>query len=224
MCRKGTALAIIEPFGTGFLLNGGDFLAALSMYGEFAGMMMRSSFCDGEPKLHQRLKKKVEDIVQTVESANNGNGIQAAPVFLVAPADYVTKRWFKLFRQVLEKKLPGTPIYAIVFGGYFQGDAWRDREVEPYDGGEVCAHEAGCVKLFYNSDAISNGIHRLVEFMNRVMGCDLPDDEFPNYSFEELKKIAWNISRESFNAMSVREGSIPKYPISRETRRPVYPF
>ena len=48
-------------------------------------------------------------------------------------------------------------------------------------------HELGGVYLPYNSDYPSVSLSRLVEFMNRVMGHDLPGREFPNYNFEELQ-------------------------------------
>lgn len=65
--------------------------------------------------------------------------------------------------------------------------------------------------IYYKDTYPSPALARMAEFMNRVMGVDLPDLEFPNYSFEELLKIAAHINRENFNFGEPRADAIPKY-------------
>ncbi|MCL4420029.1 hypothetical protein M1146_08180, partial [Patescibacteria group bacterium] len=88
---------------------------------------------------------------------------------------------------------------------------------------ERWSHALNGVFLRFDTDAPTAGSHRLVEFMNRVLGADLPGTDFPDYSIEDIQKIAWNISRESFNWHGAPAGTISKYPIG-ENGRPVFPF
>ncbi|MDD3486902.1 MAG: hypothetical protein PHF35_00785 [Candidatus Moranbacteria bacterium] len=82
--------------------------------------------------------------------------------------------------------------------------------------------EGKALYSFFNHDARTAGSHRLIELMNRIMGADLPGDEFPNYPMADLQKMAKHINHENFNSFGRREGSIPKYPIG-EDGRPLFP-
>jgi hypothetical protein len=84
------------------------------------------------------------------------------------------------------------------------------------------AMDLGALWSFYNNDAPSSGAERLADLINRIMGYDLPGEEFPNYSPEELRKISKHISRENFNSGLARKESIPKYKIG-ENGRPIFP-
>jgi hypothetical protein len=82
--------------------------------------------------------------------------------------------------------------------------------------------EGKALYSYFNHDARSAGCHRLIELMNRIMGADLPGNEFPDFSMADLQKMAKHVNRENFNSFSRREGSIPKYPIG-EDGRPLFP-
>lgn len=82
------------------------------------------------------------------------------------------------------------------------------------------AHELGGVYLPYNHDYPTVSTSRLVEFMDRIIGFDLPGNDFPGYEEEKVQKIAWHINREDFNLGSPRAGAIPKYSIING--RPVF--
>lgn len=108
-----------------------------------------------------------------------------------------------------------TFIYKIITGG--DGYGFSKRGVKDLTGrfweSELIAHELGGVYLSWNNDFPSIGSRRLVEFMNRLLGVDLPGRVFPDYSLQEMARIAWNVNREDFNTFSLREGAISKYPI-----------
>ena len=123
-------------------------------------------------------------------------------------------------RRLANKK--NTFVYKVMMGGFeFQEDGPED-PTGHYSKRATRAHELGGVLLPYHTDYPTPCSRRLVEFMNRVVGADLPGEEFPNYSEEEVRKIAWHVNKEDFNAFSPREGAIPKYPI--ENGRPVFAF
>ncbi len=105
-----------------------------------------------------------------------------------------------------------TFIYKIILGAGFSQEGQQD-PAGNFSKNEMRAAELGVVYIPYTHDYRSLGIRRTIEFMNRVLGHDLPGGMFPNYADEELRKIAWNINREDFNAFSPREDAIPKYPV-----------
>lgn len=74
---------------------------------------------------------------------------------------------------------------------------------------------------FYNSDAPSAGCARVAELINRIMGGDLPGEDFPDYPMSSLRRMAAHINWENFNAFSPKEFSLPKYPI--KNGRPYFP-
>ena len=147
------------------------------------------------------------------------NGIEEPVVifFIVTPrvAECV---WLNTFSQNLKKyrcdhQKNDIFVYKIIMGGSgFQKDPryTTESKYNPYERKSI---ELGGIYSYLNTDAPSNGCKRLVDLMNRILGMDLLEDEFPNYNMEELQKIAWNINRENFNSGSVRKSSIPKYPI-----------
>lgn len=149
-------------------------------------------------------------------------------VFIITTAQSAKHPWVEQFPQRLKEyrqrfnKKDDIFSYRIVWGGWFPDIEWHEREGR-FDAYEKRSHELGGVYLYFNGDAPTAGSIRLVDFMNRILGKDLPGKEFPCYTPEEVQKIEWNINREDFNGLSVREGSILKYPIG-ENGRPIFPF
>ena len=90
-----------------------------------------------------------------------------------------------------------------------------------YTENEEEIHKIDGIYLPYNTDAVTAGSKRLIELINRIMGYDLKDELFPDYSREDLKRMAWHINRENFNTFGPRPGSIPKYGFG-EDGRPVF--
>lgn len=145
------------------------------------------------------------------------------PLLLVCilPAFVMDLCWYKPLMRVLARsaKKHGHYFCVIACGGDFEKPA-PYIENAFFDQNERTAFELGAIYSFYNGDAPSAGMGRLVELINRMTGVDLPGDEFPGYSFEEIALIAHNINREDFNAFRRRDGAIDKYPI--ENGRPVF--
>lgn len=111
-------------------------------------------------------------------------------------------------------------IYKIIMGG---GAGFKkEGPIDPkghFSQNAMRAHQLDAVYLPYNRDYQTIGGLRLVEFMNRTFGSDLPGKEFPDYSIEDLRKIAWSLGKENF---SRRSDAIEKYPII--DGRPLFPF
>ncbi len=101
--------------------------------------------------------------------------------------------------------------YKIIFGYGFSNPTYKD--YAPFSEEEIRSRELGGVFVPFNGDYPSVAGRRLTEIMLRILGHDLPGEEFPNYTPDEVEKIAWSARREDFNAFSPKEGAIPKYPI-----------
>lgn len=69
------------------------------------------------------------------------------------------------------------------------------------------------VYLFIDMDAPTVGAIRITQYIERIMGYDLPGGLFPEYTQEDANKMARHINFESFNAFGRKAGAIPKYPI-----------
>ncbi|QQG43186.1 MAG: hypothetical protein HYW45_03220 [Candidatus Daviesbacteria bacterium] len=140
-------------------------------------------------------------------------------VFVVASEKIAKRPWFLSMGQTISdwrRKLNASDAftYKIILGRSF--DFYKEGRTDPdghFSKSSMRAADFGAVYLPYNHDHPSVSLRRLVEYMNRVMGCDLPGREFPGYSFEDLRKMADHINQEDFNAWGPREGAIPKYPI-----------
>lgn len=139
-------------------------------------------------------------------------------IFIVTTANIVDRPWLINFPQGLhylriqQGRDKTTFIYKIILGAGFSQQGSEDPQGH-FSKNEMRAHELGGVYIPYTHNYRSLGIRRAVEFMNRILGYDLPGEKFPNYTAEETQKIAWSISREDFNAYSPRESAITKYPI-----------
>lgn len=130
-------------------------------------------------------------------------------------------RMYKPGLPLLASLIPKSQLvfnYLIIMDG---GKYYSPQETGPYTDNEKMAHKLGGVFLGYNTDAPTACGRRLTEFIDRIMGYDLKIDLFPQYDFETLKKMAWHIKREDFNALSPMAGAIPKYAFD-ENGRPIF--
>ena len=165
------------------------------------------------------IRNLLREIRQILDSADT-----KVAIFYIVNGTVAESNWFPILRKLVAKHAPGHSAYTVVFGGSFEnmGRLWRDAKKDnPYDPYEIRSHQLGAVYSSFDSDAPTAGMKRLMEMMNRIMGADLPDKKFPNFSEDELRQLAWHVCRENFNSMSVRKGAIPKYQIG-ENGRPVF--
>lgn len=167
-----------------------------------------------EKKGYMSELKRVIAEMEAIEKNAIQENKKLAIVFMVTSWS-AEARWFLPFMRVIERKFKNAFVCKIIMTGGFSNISYSKYKGEKsqFWPEEQKAHELGAVYSYYNSDAPTAGSHRVVELINRIVGADLLSDNFPDYSFEDLTKIAWNISRESFNAFGAREGSIPKYEI-----------
>lgn len=148
-------------------------------------------------------------------------------IFIVTTAIIAERPWLNILPQGLnalcrqQRRDQTTFVYKIILGAGFSQKGLQD-PAEHFSRNEMRAHELNGVYIPYTHDYRSLGITRTIEFMNRVLGHDLPGEKFPNYTEGEIRKIAWNINREDFNAVSPREGAISKYSIV--DGKPQFPF
>lgn len=166
------------------------------------------------------LEPVVRDLTRELNKANG-----PLAVFVVTTPRVAEYPWLNQLQQGVQDfrqkytREELTRVYRIIMGGGSgfsdSGNYEWDDLIYPY---ERRSHDLGSVYLNFNGDYPSIGGHKLVEFMNRVVGMDLPGETFPDYSFDERKKIAWNIVREDFNTFSPRIRALPKYPIGEDGR------
>ncbi len=148
-------------------------------------------------------------------------------IFIITTATVAEYPWLvQLPNGLLDfRRLQGyghnTFVYKIILDWGFPQEGPEDPHGH-YSKEEMKAHKLGGVFIGYSHDYRSLGIRRTIEFMNRVLGYDLPGEKFPNYSPEDTRKIAWSLRREDFNVFSPRVGAIPKYPIV--DGKPQFPF
>ncbi|MEK7573824.1 MAG: hypothetical protein AAB531_05365 [Patescibacteria group bacterium] len=150
--------------------------------------------------------------------------------FIVTTPEIAEKRpWISLLpkgliearRQQGEKD---TFIYKIIMDGAgktFEKEGQNDPSGH-FSKDDMRAHELGGVYLRYSHDHPTISLKRLVELMNRIVGSDLPGEYFPDYSDEDIQRIAWSIKREDFNMYYPMERAILKYPIIKG--RPKFSF
>lgn len=147
-----------------------------------------------------------------------GRIIDPLAIFIITSAEVAERPWVQHMSTGLmdvrkEQGLDQTTfVYSVILGSGFSQEGKKDPDGH-FSRNAMRAQELGSVYLPYNTDYPTVSTRRLVEFMNRVLGCDLPGNNFPNYSHEDLMKIAWHISKEDFNSVFPREGAIPKYSI-----------
>jgi len=151
----------------------------------------------------------IETIKRIIDYADEGDKVV---IFYIVTADVAESSYFDIFKKVLKKYTSNCFEYTIIVGGRFKRRIGIDHD-SPYNMWEQIAHQLGAVSSFFNSDAPTAGIKRLVELMNRIMGTDLPGENIPDYSLKDLRQMAWHVNRENFNCRNVREGAIQKYNI-----------
>ena len=69
----------------------------------------------------------------------------------------------------------------------------------------------GLSYLYFDRDAQTAGARKLNEFIQRILGYDLPGKLFPNYSQNTIIKIAEHINHENFNGWPKKTNYLPKY-------------
>jgi len=195
---------------------------------------LRTSYFVGAPVLAHffiRDAEKVEKSSQLQPVAEDlarelGSIRQPLAVFVIATPQAAELPYLdQLPKGILDYRLKHTQeptfVYKIIFGWGFTDMDYEDTD-DHFSAPEIRSRQLGGIHLSFNEDYPTVCCGRLVEYMLRVLGHDLPGNEFPNYTPDEVEKIAWNIRRESFNAFSTMQGAIPKYPIV--DGRPKFPF
>lgn len=185
----------------------------------------------------ESLRPVVEDLTPNLDLID-----KPLAVFAIMTAEVAEKPWSSRFCDAIlqyrraTRQLDDTAVYRIIMGGGFNRGFYGPHGARYHQYYELCdkgeeprfwpeeeiAQELDASFLFYNSDAPTAGCMRLVDFMRRILGRDLPGVEFPCYSFEEITKIAWHVNRENYNALR-KPGTIDKYQIG-EDGRPIFPF
>ena len=133
-------------------------------------------------------------------------------------------KWFYRFQEML-KGFKGNRLYSRFFRIYKIILEKSKTELPPLD---YCADERQAPLLdavysyFKNSDAEGAACRRIIELMNRLMGADLSEIEFPDYDLYDRARIAWHTNREDFNEgpNNPRKDAIRKYNIKDD--RPVF--
>lgn len=139
-------------------------------------------------------------------------------IFNIISGDVAERDWILALRPGLmevrrqQRRDGSTFVYNIILGAGFSKEGEEDTNGH-FSRYAMRAKELGGLYLPYDGDYPTVSTSRLIEFMNRTLGHDLPGKEFPNYTQTDLMKIAWHISKEDFNLHFPREGAIPKYPI-----------
>ncbi len=146
-------------------------------------------------------------------------------IFYIINARVAESNWFPILKKLIARYSPNHPRYIIVVDSGFEKNMSRlygeTSKNNPYSLSEIRSHQLGAIYSFFDSDAPTAGMIRLMEMMNRIMGFDLPERKFPNYNARELRQLAWHVCRENFNNFQSRRGAIPKYKIG-ENGRPVF--
>lgn len=139
-------------------------------------------------------------------------------IFMIGTSHLAEKEWVRnipdgLRNVRLHEGKPEPHIYQIYMGGFGFSD--RDDGLDKYSYSYYLnrAVELGGVYLKYDTDQPTIHTKRLVDYMNRLVGADLPGPEFPDYSLDDQRRIAMHITREDFNSFRPRRGALPKYPI-----------
>lgn len=160
-------------------------------------------------QVSHKVEKMSDDICSIAEYYSKKRK-RLATVF-IATGSAVEEVWFpELVYQATKNQ---NKAYTLIPSSEFNLKCGDQQKESPYSKSELRAHELGALYLHYNTDAPTAGSRRIIEMINRITGADLQGKRFPDYSFEDLKKMAWHVSRESFNSMGKAQGTIEKYPI-----------
>ncbi|MDD5147646.1 MAG: hypothetical protein PHV63_03830 [Candidatus Daviesbacteria bacterium] len=157
------------------------------------------------------LRPVAKDLAEELASWQNPLAVFIITTPRVAELGYLDRLPQGIFEYRLTPPRP-TFIYKIIFGWGFSNRTYRDTDPR-FREEEIIARNLEGVFFSFNGDYPTVCCRRLIEFINRILGYDLPGQEFPNYSPDEVEKIAWNIRREDFNSFSPMTGALPKYPI-----------
>lgn len=150
--------------------------------------------------------------------------------FVILPGTLIEDPRLDRFPQNLQeyRKKQGrsdTFIYKLIVGGETYDnlpEGVQGNISERFWKHELQALEHGGIYLCYETDYYTRSSKRILELMNRLVGADLPGEEFPNYSLADAARIAWHVNREDFTLLHSEPDALPKYPIV--DGRPRFPF
>ncbi len=170
------------------------------------------------------LKEEVHNFKKTIKSVqkeikNTTDYPLAIFVILIRPTAEETKELPDLMKYIKNLK-KNIYIYPIIWDRYTKSISdpkKRNKQKEHY---LYISEQA--VHISFGGGAPSAGARRICEFIQRILGYDLPDKFFPDYSWETIRKMANHINQESFNAFNPPLWAIPKYPI--RNGRPHFPI
>lgn len=135
--------------------------------------------------------------------------------FCVISWEIAKSKWFYHFQEML-KVLKGDKLYNRFFRIYKIILEKSETELPPAD---YSVNERQALVLdavysyFKNSDAEGAACRRIIELMNRLMGADISEIEFPDYDLRDRARIAWHTNREDYNEgpNNPRKDAIQKY-------------
>lgn len=186
------------------LLDRRDFVAFMDKFCAKKGVL---PLCyDYLGRKHHHFNKIMEKAQRKAEALMPKSGPVAIFLILTWPASVEAKRIMQ-FVDHFSGKRKDVFVYPIIWDGG-DGDLYIRGITRPY------LFESGkAAHIYFDSDAQTAGSRRVTEFIERVMGYDLPGQPFSRYSMDLVRKIARYINRENFNAHIRKARSIPKYPI-----------
>jgi hypothetical protein len=176
-----------------------------------------------EPDAVENFFSLTEEIEETLTTIPNPMAVFTISTPMLAESPWVDKFLSELVKY--RQRATGTNdiiTYKIILGGLgFRQEGPKDPQGY-FTKTEMRAIELGGFYLHFSHDAPTACLQRLIEFMERILGDDLPGSDYPAYSPEEIAQIAYHIEQEDFNRDYPRLGAIPKYPIDSRTDRPTF--
>ncbi|MCK5211992.1 hypothetical protein KAJ89_04785 [Candidatus Parcubacteria bacterium] len=168
----------------------------------------QTHYCEFWDKKYNHFNKTVDDVQEHVEIiAKKDNDPLAVFLILTWNASKEAKRLIQFIDQVSQMR-KNIFVYPIIWG------SGSSEIIFLYGYNNQYLYQTNrAAYLYFNSDAQTAGAERLNKFITRVLGHDLPDKFFPNYSMDIIQSIAAHINQESFNVWGIKSGAIPKYPI-----------
>ncbi len=166
---------------------------------------------------HNQTSDKVEEMIREIQQAAQwcAQKKRKMATVIITTGAAAEEVWFPEIEYQAGKN--DNRVYTLIpaseFNLRFDSMGIEEIRKSPYSSDELRAQELGALHLYYNTDAPTAGSRRIISMIGRIMGRDLPGKTFPDYSFEELKQMAWHISRESFNNFGGPDWAIEKYPI-----------
>lgn len=120
------------------------------------------------------------------------------------------------FNEMLQKRQKNIFIYSVIF------DSAEFLDESELNGRKKLLGSGKVASLYYNSDAPTPAGERFVEYVSRLLGMDIDSKYFPKYDMGTAINMANHISRENFNSLGSKAGTLPKYPI--RDGKPYFPI